>query len=52
MGLALDPEFIKEDKAIVESALVAALQEASTKAKEIYDAEMSKATAGFSLPGL
>ena len=52
LGLALDPEFIKEDKAIVESALVAALQEASTKAKEIYDAEMSKATAGFSLPGL
>ena len=52
MGLALDPEFIKEDKAIVETALVAALQEASTKAKEIYDAEMSKATAGFSLPGL
>ena len=52
MGLALDPEFIKEDKVIVESALVAALQEASTKAKEIYDAEMSKATAGFSLPGL
>ena len=52
VGLALDPEFIKEDKAIVEAALVAALQEDSTKAKEIYDTEMSKATAGFSLPGL
>ena len=52
VGLAIDAEFLKEEKTVVETALVAAPQEASTKAKEIYDAEMSKAPAGFSLPGL
>ena len=51
-GLARDPEFLKEDKAVVEQALVLALQEASAKARALHEATMSKATAGFSLPGM
>jgi len=52
LALNLDPEFLKEDKAVVEQALVAALQEASAKARELHEATMSKATGGFSLPGM
>ena len=52
LALTIDPEFIKEDKTMVEQALVAALQEASAKARELHEATMSKATAGFSLPGM
>jgi len=52
LALTIDPEFIKEDKAMVEQALVAALQEASAKARELHESTMSKATAGFSLPGM
>ncbi len=51
-GLTLDPEFLKEEKAVVEQALVLALQEASAKARALHEATMSKATAGFSLPGM
>ena len=51
-GLAIDPEFLKEDKTVVEQALVLALQEASAKARALHEATMSKATAGFSLPGM
>lgn len=52
VALVIDPDFLKEEKSIVETALVAALQDSTVKAKERYDAEMSKVTAGFSLPGL
>jgi DNA-binding YbaB/EbfC family protein len=52
IALALDPEFLKEEKSVVEQALVAALQEASAKARELHEATMSKATAGFTLPGM
>jgi hypothetical protein len=52
LALTIDPEFIKEEKTMVEQALVAALQEASAKARELHEATMSKATAGFSLPGM
>ncbi len=51
-SLVLDPEFLKEEKSVVELALVAALQEASVKARELHEATMAKATAGFSLPGM
>ena len=50
--LSIDPEFLKEEKSLVEQALVAALQEASIKARELHESTMSKATAGFSLPGM
>ena len=51
-GLSIDPEFLKEEKNVVEQALVLALQEASAKARVLHEATMSKATAGFSLPGM
>ena len=51
-GLTLDPEFLKEEKSLVEQALVLALQDASAKARVLHEATMSKATAGFSLPGM
>jgi hypothetical protein len=51
-SLQLDPEFLKEERSLVEAALVAALQEASVKARELHESTMSKATAGFSLPGM
>ncbi len=51
-GLSFDPEFLKEEKSLVEQALVLALQEASAKARALHEATMSKATAGFSLPGM
>jgi recombination protein RecR len=51
-GLSIDPEFLKEEKSVVEQALVLALQEASAKARALHEATMSKATAGFSLPGM
>lgn len=51
-SLELNPDFLKEDKAVVEQALVAALQEATAKARALHEATMSQATAGFQLPGL
>jgi DNA-binding YbaB/EbfC family protein len=52
LALTIDPEFLKEDRTVVEQSLVAALQEASGKARELHETTMSKATAGFSLPGM
>lgn len=52
VGLQLDGDFLREDKSVVEQGLVAALQEASGRARELHEATMSRATAGFQLPGL
>ena len=51
-GLTLHPDFLKEGAAVVEPALVTALQEAADRARALHEATMSKATAGFQLPGL
>lgn len=51
-SIALDPEFLKEDKELVEETLLAAIQEAAAKAKALSEERMSQATAGFNLPGL
>jgi len=51
-GLSLHPEFLKEEPSVVEAALLAALREAATQARSVHEATMSKATAGFQLPGL
>lgn len=48
----LDPDFAKEGPAALELALVAALQEAAAKAREVHQARMQSATAGFNLPGM
>lgn len=52
LGLQFDPEFLKEDKSFVEETVLAAVQEAAVKAKEVGDEEMKKATAGFNMPGM
>ncbi len=51
-ALTLHPDFLKEGAAVVEPALVTALQEAADRARALHEATMSKATAGFQLPGL
>jgi DNA-binding protein YbaB len=51
-ALALHPDFLKEEPAVVAASLVAALQEAAAQARSVHEATMSKATAGFQLPGL
>ena len=51
-GLTIHPEFLKEETTVVEAALVAALREAAAQARTVHEATMSKATAGFQLPGL
>ena len=51
-SLKLDPEFLKEDAAFVEEAILDAIKEAASKAKQVSEAEMQKATAGLGLPGM
>ncbi|MFI3291324.1 MAG: YbaB/EbfC family nucleoid-associated protein [Opitutales bacterium] len=51
-SLKLDPEFLKEDAATVESTILSAINEAAVKAKALSDEKMSTVTGGFSLPGL
>lgn len=51
-ALKLDPEFLKEDADFVEETLLAAIQEAAAKAKEVNEAEMGKLTQGMQVPGL
>ncbi|MDX8416035.1 YbaB/EbfC family nucleoid-associated protein [Opitutales bacterium CLA-KB-P66] len=51
-SLKLDGEFLKEGAEVVESAILEAINEACAKAKSESEAEMSKITGGFSMPGL
>lgn len=52
LTLKLNPELLKEDAAFVEETILGAVKEAAAKAKALSEAEMRKATAGMSLPGL
>ncbi len=52
LSLNLDPEFLKEDAKFVSETVLAAVQEAATKAKEFNDAQMQSVTSGFQMPGL
>ena len=51
-SLKIDPEFLKEDAGSVESSVVAAINDAVSKAKAISDEQMGKVTGGFSIPGM
>lgn len=51
-SLKIDPELLKEEASLVEETLLEAVKEAAAKAKEYNEAEMSKATEGFNMPGL
>ena len=48
----LDPEFLKEDKEFVEETLLAAVQEATQKAKETSETAMKELTGGLGAGGL
>lgn len=52
LSLKLNPELLKEEAAFVEDTILGAIKEAAAKAKALSEAEMRKATAGMSLPGL
>ena len=51
-SIKLDPEFLKEDASVVESAILEAINEAAAKAKVLGEEQMGKVTGGFSIPGL
>ncbi len=52
-ALKIDPELLKEDAEIVEETLLAAVQEASRKAKEVNEEAMSAVSGGMGgFPGL
>lgn len=52
-SIKIDPEFLKEDAEFVEETLLAAVQEASAKAKETSEEAMSAVSAGMGgFPGL
>ncbi len=51
-SLALDAEFLKEDKKLIEETILHAVQEAAQKAKEKNDAEMQRISSTFQLPGM
>ncbi|MFH1496632.1 MAG: YbaB/EbfC family nucleoid-associated protein [Verrucomicrobiota bacterium] len=52
VALQLDPEFLKEDAALVSETLLAAVQDAAKQAKEYNEAEMQKVTSAFQMPGM
>lgn len=52
MAIALDDEFLKEDKEFVEETILNAIQEALAKAKEMNEEEMGKITGGLNFTGL
>jgi DNA-binding YbaB/EbfC family protein len=52
LSVKIDPEFLKEDAALIEETLLEALKEATAKAREVNDEEMGKVSSGFNMPGL
>jgi nucleoid-associated protein EbfC len=52
-AIKIDPQALNpSDAQIVEDMILTAVNQALTQAKEVSNAEMGKATAGFNLPGL
>ncbi len=52
-SIKIDPQALNpNDAQIVEDMVLTAVNQALAQAKEISNAEMGKATAGFNLPGL
>jgi DNA-binding YbaB/EbfC family protein len=52
LALTLDPEFLKEDRKLIEETVLNAVQEAAGKAKELNDSEMQKISSGFQMPSM
>jgi DNA-binding YbaB/EbfC family protein len=52
-SIKIDPQALNpSDAQVVEDMILIAVNQALNQAKEIANAEMGKATAGFSLPGM
>lgn len=52
-SIKIDPQALNPtDAQLLEDMILGATNQALTQAKEISDAEMGKATAGFNLPGM
>lgn len=51
-SVKIDPEFLKEDPEDVEAALLEAVREASSKAKQAHEEAMGSVSDGMSIPGL
>ncbi|MBW8865033.1 MAG: YbaB/EbfC family nucleoid-associated protein [Verrucomicrobia bacterium] len=52
-SIKIDPQALNPaDAQVVEDMILIAVNQALAQAKEISNAEMGKATAGFSLPGM
>lgn len=51
-SIRLDPEFLKEDRALIEEALTEAVRDAVTRSKAVSEQKMGAITSGFSLPGM
>jgi nucleoid-associated protein EbfC len=52
LALTLDPEFLKEDAAVVAATVLEAVKQAAAQAKAVSEEEMNKVTAQFQMPGL
>ena len=52
LTLRLDAEFLQEDAKLVADTVLAAVQEAATKAKELNEAEMQRVSSAFQMPGM
>ena len=53
IGLEIDPEAVDpDDVELLQDMIIAAVGEAMRKAEETTEAEMSKITGGFNIPGL
>lgn len=52
LALELDPEFLKEDAALVSETVLEAVRDAATQAKAYSEEEMGKITNGMGLGGL
>ena len=52
LSLVLDPDFLKEDKKLVEETILNAMKEAAQKAKERNDSEMQRISQAFQVPGM
>ena len=48
----LDPELLKEEKSMIEEALVEAIKEANARAKQLNEEAMNELSAGLQLPGM
>lgn len=52
IAIVFDPEFLKEEAALVQDTLLEAIMEAQVKAKEESESAMSAISGGMNFPGL